>query len=36
MKIGVTIHATDLAMSPVELAREAEPLRPLPSRSRFG
>lgn len=24
MKIGVTIHATDLAMSPVELAREAE------------
>ncbi len=24
MQIGVTIHATDLAMSPVELAREAE------------
>jgi len=24
MKLGVTIHATDLAMSPVELAREAE------------
>ena len=24
MRIGVTIHATDLAMSPVELAREAE------------
>ncbi|MDG2334814.1 MAG: LLM class F420-dependent oxidoreductase [Myxococcota bacterium] len=24
MKIGVTIHATDLAISPVELAREAE------------
>ncbi|MFQ5416128.1 MAG: LLM class F420-dependent oxidoreductase [Myxococcota bacterium] len=24
MKIGVTIHATDLAMCPVELAREAE------------
>jgi probable F420-dependent oxidoreductase len=24
VKIGVTIHATDLAMSPVELAREAE------------
>jgi len=24
MKIGVTLHATDLAMSPVELAREAE------------
>ncbi len=24
MEIGVTIHATDLAMSPVELAREAE------------
>lgn len=24
MRLGVTIHATDLAMSPVELAREAE------------
>jgi probable F420-dependent oxidoreductase len=24
MKLGVTIHSTDLAMSPVELAREAE------------
>ncbi len=24
MKLGLTIHATDLAMSPVELAREAE------------
>jgi len=24
MKIGVTLHATDLSMSPVELAREAE------------
>jgi probable F420-dependent oxidoreductase len=24
MKLGVTIHATDLAMSPVEVAREAE------------
>jgi probable F420-dependent oxidoreductase len=24
MKIGVTIHSTDLAMSPIELAREAE------------
>jgi len=24
MKIGITIHATDLSMSPVELAREAE------------
>jgi probable F420-dependent oxidoreductase len=24
MKVGVTIHATDLAMSPVDLAREAE------------
>ncbi len=24
MKLGVTIHATDLAMSPIELAREAE------------
>ena len=24
MKIGITIHATDVAMSPIELAREAE------------
>ena len=24
MKIGVTLHATDLSMNPVEAAREAE------------